>query len=379
MIHQSPCKNDQLSTDAPLFRFFGAHPREDGVVFRLLAPGAEQISVCGDFNGWDVLRHPMQQALRDGVWELYLKQKGLLGSRYKFFVQGKGGGAFKSDPFGFEEENNENGASVITNLWEYPWRDGGWMQYRKQQDLKEAMLIYRVDARWWRRHGDGSPYNYGELASELIPYAKQMGYTHVALFGVAGGLCDALGTPDALYAPGPRLGKPWELMALVDSMHEAGLGVIFGWCPTSFLACEHGLGALDDTPFYEKSAAGIKRAFDLQRAEVRDYLIANAEFWVTQYHVDGLWIDGASADPDEADFWRTLQEIFKDGYPDVMLLSGTASIRSTLMGSEFGDPWTTGCERPLAWELLSQNMHAAKQLCEAEQNHSYLSRTRRAQ
>lgn len=378
MIHQSPCKNDRRFTDAPPFRFFGAHPREDGVVFRLLAPGAEHISVCGDFNGWDVFCHPMQRASQSGVWELHLQSDTLLGSRYKFFVQGQGKGVFKSDPFGFEAENNANGASVISDPWEYPWRDGGWMQYRKQKNAGEARLIYGVDARWWRRHGNGSPYNYAEIASELIPYAKQMGYTHVALFGVTGGLCDALDTPDALYAPNPSLGKPQELMALVDSMHEAGLGVILGWSPTSFLACEHGLGELDGTPLYEKNTVGVRRAFDLHRTEVRDHLTANAQFWAAQYHADGLWIDGDPADPDEAELWNALQALFKDGLSDVMLLSEISSVQFTLMGSEFGDPWERGCERPLAWELLSQDMHADRQLCEAKQNHSYLSRTRRA-
>lgn len=363
------------------YEYFGVHSVRDGIgyTFRVFAPGADSVSVCGDFNGWDPHATPMQRVGEGGVWETAVQQELPASCKYKYFLCRGGEGCFKSDPFGFGAEKSQNAASVVVDP-EYPWRDGGWLSYRKKCNdcgggSDQTIHAYRVDPLWWRRHGDGSLYSWGDLASELIPYAKQMGYTHLELLGVIGGLSAADGIPDALFAPSPLQGEPWELMSLIDSAHEAGLGVLLDWNPYCFAAGEHGLECFDGTPLFERVGGEEDcRLFDLEKTEVLDFLTANALFWARIYHVDGLSVVPARKPWEGAE--ALLQELrarVRNDIPDVMLLfGGERNVKASRMGNEFGDVWTEGCERPLAWWLLDQCMHAEAQLSLARENHARL-------
>ena len=368
-----------FSRDA--YESFGAHPTKDktGYVFRVFAPNADSVSVCGDFNGWDPHVTPMQRAGESGIWETIVKGAFPNACKYKYFLRRGDWGVFKSDPFGTHVEKHPNAASVIAEL-DHPWRDGGWLSYRAKRFVGKArtaqtIAIYRVDPLWWKRHHDGSPYRLGELTSTLIPYAKQMGYTHIELLGVIGGFSARSGIPDALFAPSPFLGKPRELMSLIDSAHEAGMGVILDWNPYCFAAGEHGLAELDGTPLFEGTRReGEACFFDPKKPGVLDLLTANALFWASKYHADGLSVAPYQEQEGTASLLRTVRTRMRAKFPDVMLLSGKESNTTrALMGSEFGDTWTEGCERALAWWLLEQSMHAKAQLSKAIKKHSHLS------
>lgn len=393
-LETQPIKQTLLSASAlsdRAYEYLGAHFCENGrgCTFRVFAPHAESVSLCGDFNSWDPRVNPMQRVSSSGIWELFVDKELAARCKYKYFLrrEGDGRGAFKSDPFGFGAEKRPNAASVVEDLDRYPWRDDGWMAYRKKYFAREKIAeqpihIYQMDPVWWKRRGDGSLYGYGELASELIPYVKQMGYTHVELLGVTCGFTAEKNIPDALYAPSPALGEPWELMAFVDSMHEAGVGVILRWNPFCFAASEHGLSDFDGAPLYECGAERANvRFFDLEKAEVQSFLVSNALFWAKKYHADGLSIDPRvqknseiDSRSSETDFLQLLDTHIAAQCPDVMTVIGKApKIKISLMGSEFGDVWTEMSERPLCWSLLDQYTHAEMQMFTAKQNHFYLS------
>ena len=377
MTKESPCKKRPLPSLASGGAYLGLHVAEDrsGVVFRVLAPHAESVSVCGDFNGWDLDRHPMQRISADGIWELVFSGELPVDCKYKYFLRRGERGSFKADPFGREVEKSPGGASVAELPLAFPWRDAGWLRYRKERFFRKdggsSLCIYGVDPLWWRRQGDGSPYGYRELAEELIPYVKQMGFTHVELLGVTGGLRIAGSATDALYAPMPLMGSPRDLKALIDSMHEAGVGVILDWNPFFFAASEHGLSEFDGERLFEaEGERGSLRAFDLKNPAIREQLIQNALFWIEEYHADGLSV-ASERDPSFLAAWKAS---VRGAFPDVMTLAGQArGARYTLMGSEFGDAWSEGFQRPLAWDLLDQHMHAEAQLRTARENHFYLS------
>ena len=364
------------------YEYFGVHPLKNngGYIFRVFAPNAESVSVCADFNSWDPRTTPMKRVEESGVWEAVVKEELPCACKYKYFLRRGGSGSFKADPFGTCVENHRNAASVITAL-NCIRRDGSWLAYRKsrfQGRMQKEMPInlYRIDPLWWRRHGNGSFYRWGELASELLPYVKQMGFTHVELLGTVGGASAEKGLPDALFAPSPLLGEPRELMEFIDSAHEAGIGVILSWNPYCFAASEQGLANFDGTPLFESAdGEGDHRFFDLEKPATSELLTANALFWAKQYHADGLSVADAPANRSGADgFLKRLKARMRVKTPDVMLLwGGESNVRATLMGSEFGDPWERGCQRSLSWQLLDQHMHAERQLLTARENHSFLS------
>ena len=379
------------ATDA--YEYFGAHLAKDkkSCVFRVYAPNADRVSVCGDFNSWDPRVTPMQRISETGIWEAIVEGGIPSHCKYKYFVRGIEKNAFKSDPFGVCAEKNFNAASAIEPVEEYSWRDGGWLAYRKGRFTREAMEeqpihVYRMDPLFWKRHGDGAPYSCRELASDLIPYVKQMGYTHVELLGVTGGSSHDGKAVDALFAPSPCFGEPWELMALIDSMHEAGIGVILSWSPFAFAASEHGLSEFDGTFLYEyETEQGSVRHFDLGKAEVQSLLLSSALFWTKQYHADGLSVkpsvvakisEGGKKNPRgrEIAFLRKLHTRMATEAPDVMIITEkTAGIRISMMGSEIGDTWEEGRERELSWQLLDERENAEKQLFTAKANHKSLS------
>ena len=294
-------------TNYMAYEYLGVHITEKGTVFRVWAPNAEKVFVVGDFNEWTE-EHPMERTTKGGIWECVLPE-GLCkpGDKYKYKIYGNGRVVCKSDPYGVEAEIPPNTATVISDIDGYKWRDSGWLNHRKKSAGKFAsqpINIYEIHLGSWKRHEDGSYYTYSELAAELAPYVKQMGYTHIELMPIMEHPFDGSWGYQvcSYYAPTARYGTPKEFMAFVDSMHEAGIGVILDWVPAHFPKDEHGLYEFDGKPLYEyqgwdrieHDGWGTRR-FDVGRNEVECFLISNAMFWIEKYHVDGLRVDAVAS------------------------------------------------------------------------------------
>jgi 1,4-alpha-glucan branching enzyme len=276
-----------------------------GVRFAVWAPNAEVVSVVGDFNDWDAHRHPMR--LRTGgIWELFIPAAGE-GTCYKYSIRSRFLGYYqqKADPYGFQSEVPPKSASVVCDLSRYTWNDEQWMQERGRKDyLKEPMSIYELHLGSWMRGPHNSYLTYRELASTLVEYVKQMGYTHIELmppmehpFSGSWGY-QVIG----YYAPTARFGTPHDFKYFIDSCHRGGIGVIIDWVPAHFPKDAHGLAFFDGTALYEHEdpRKGEHRdwgtlIFNFGRNEVRTFLISNALFWLSEYHIDGLRVDAVAS------------------------------------------------------------------------------------
>lgn len=349
-------------TNPRAFAYLGAHPQANGhILFRVYAPNAETASVCGDFNEWDPERHPMQR-LSDGVWEISIPSDTVgVGDLYKYCITRGGERIYKSDPYAFASQKPPDSASVICDLDSYAWRDTGWMRYRRDRftrknAVRQPINVYELHAGSWKRHGDGSLYSYRDLAADLLPYVKQMGYTHVELMPIAEHPNDDSWGYQVCgyYAPTARYGAPEDLMAFVDTMHEGGIGVILDWVPAHFPKDEHGLARFDGTPLYEyndpsRAATSWETLyFDIGRPEVQSFLISCAVFWAEKYHVDGLRTDavasmlyldfdrregewepnmlGDNRNLDAIAFFQKLNSRMSAEFPDVMMIAEDSSI-----------------------------------------------------
>jgi len=288
----------------------GAHPRVvegvPGVSFAVWAPNARSVSVVGDFNDWDGRRHPMLRISPNGFWETFVPGLGL-GALYKFELHGPDGALqpLKADPFAFRCERAPGTASIVHGLPAYAWGDGSWMAARRSRQVHQAPLsIYELHLGSWRRRPDGSYMSYQEIAADLAPYASWLGFTHVQLLPVMEHPYDPSWgyQPLGLFAPTSRFGGPEDFKAFVDTLHQAGLGVILDWVPAHFPADAHGLARFDGTCLYEHADPRQGRHMDwgtliynYGRTEVQNYLIANALFWLDQFHVDGLRVDAVAS------------------------------------------------------------------------------------
>ena len=363
--------------DGASHTYFGFHTEGDRATFRLWAPRADEVFLCGDFNGWSVTATPMQP-LEGGVWEVTLPASAVqAGQTYKYFLRRGEGGAFKADPYGTQMQRPPESASVIPTSEAYPWRDGGWMAYRKGRfsrsaAKKQPVNIYEVHLGSWQRREDGTPCTYGEIAAELIPYVKQMGYTHVELMPIAEHHEDgSLGYEvSGFFAPTARYGSPTELKRLIDGLHEAGIGVILDWTPAHFGVEAHGLCNFDGEPLYEYSdpkktvTPWGSRRFDLGRGEVRSFLLSNAMYWIGEFHADGLRVSSADAmlfpsgegdgDPVAIDFLRELNRRLEAEYPDVMTFA------ESVLGADFV---TDGVPRGLGFTLFWDAPQIRQGLC----------------
>jgi 1,4-alpha-glucan branching enzyme len=284
------------------------HGGVEGTAFAVWAPTAASISLVGDFNGWDGRIHPMRRMGSSGVWELFLPEVGE-GARYKFEVRPASGGPpmLKADPYAFRTELPPNNASLVHRIDNYTWGDAGWLNARAARDVRRAPLsIYEVHLGSWRREGGGDnrALTYRELAPQLVEYVQQLGFTHVELLPVAehpfGGSWGY--QVSNYYAPTARYGSPDDFRFLVDSLHQAGIGVLVDWVPAHFPRDIWALARFDGTALYEY--ADPRRGeqpdwgtlvFNLARHEVRNFLVSNALFWAEQYHVDGLRVDAVAS------------------------------------------------------------------------------------
>ncbi len=285
----------------------GAHPRivqgRDGVHFAVWAPAAERVSVVGDFNDWDGLRHPMARAGSRGVWELFLPGVGA-GALYKYEILTAAGDLLhKADPVAFAAEAPPRTASVVSAGHDFEWTDAEWMERREERRwAREPLSIYEVHPGSWRRGPGGEPLGWRRLAHELAEYAAGLGFTHVELMAVAEHPFDGSWgyQVTGYFAPTARLGPPEDFAYFVDHLHGRGLGVILDWVPGHFPEDAHGLARFDGTPLYESADLGLHPdwgtlTFDFGRPEVRAFLQSNALFWLERFHVDGLRVDAVSS------------------------------------------------------------------------------------
>ncbi|PTY35717.1 1,4-alpha-glucan branching enzyme [Saccharospirillum sp. MSK14-1] len=280
----------------------GEH-RVDGVRFALWAPAASSVSVIGHFNDWDVRRHPMQRH-DDGIWRLFIP--GLVaGDDYKFALTDAQGNRLphKADPVGFQARQFPQFNSVITDPHQYTWQDSRWCDRSLAAIQAQPMSIYEVHVGSWKRP-DGQPLTYRQLADQLIPYALDLGFTHLEFLPLMEHPYDGSWgyQPLGLFAPTSRYGTPDDFKYLVDQCHQAGLGVILDWVPAHFPADEHGLARFDGSPLYED--ADPQRGwhpdwqtyiYDFAKPEVRDFLIASALYWLDVFHIDALRVDAVAS------------------------------------------------------------------------------------
>ena len=291
------------------YRYFGAHIEtragESGVVFRVWAPHAAAISVVGDFNSWKPGSHPMHKVDQDSVWELFIpgmKEYDV----YKYCVTTRAGDlVYKADPYAFHAETRPSNGSKVYDLNGFAWHDAAWQEAQKKADvINGPMNIYEMHTGSWKTKGENIPYNYSELADQLIPYITEMGYTHVELLPVMEYPFDGSWgyQVTGYFAPTSRYGTPKDLMAFVDKLHAAGIGVIMDWVPAHFPKDQFGLYRFDGEPCYEDP--NPKRGehkewgtmvFDFGRSEVQSFLISSALYWLEQYHIDGLRVDAVAS------------------------------------------------------------------------------------
>ncbi|MEK7859706.1 MAG: 1,4-alpha-glucan branching protein GlgB [Elusimicrobiota bacterium] len=294
-----------------LWEKLGAHPMKHGdkagTYFAVWAPNAKKVTVIGDFNGWNKTKHPLKPRASSGIWEGFVAGVGA-GALYKYYISSHQAGhkVEKADPMALRFETPPKTASVVWGL-DYDWKDGAWMKSRGERNQLEAPLsIYEVHlASWMHVPEEGDrPLTYKELAVRLTEYVKKMGFTHVEFMPVMehpfGGSWGYQVT--GYFAPTSRFGTPQEFMALVDALHNAGIGVILDWVPSHFPTDEHGPGFFDGTHLYEHSdpRQGFhpdwkSSIFNFGRSEVRAFLISDALFWLEKYHIDCLRVDAVAS------------------------------------------------------------------------------------
>ncbi len=297
-----------------LWERLGAHPMThegaEGVFFAVWAPNARRVSVVGPFNDWDGRRAVMRSRGASGVWEIFIP--GLTaGAPYKYEIKGQDGRLLplKADPMGFGSEHPPETASIVRDLRGRDWADGAWMQARAARNAVDAPIsVYEVHLPSWRRaespHWAGRPLSWRELAEQLVPYARDMGFTHIETMPVSEYPFDGSWgyQPVGLYAPTIRHGAPDEFRDFVEACHAAGLGLIIDWVPAHFPSDAHGLGRFDGSALYEH--ADPREGFhpdwntliyNYGRREVANFLIANALYWLREHHIDGLRVDAVAS------------------------------------------------------------------------------------
>ncbi|MEB3357314.1 MAG: 1,4-alpha-glucan branching enzyme [Synechococcales bacterium] len=362
-----------------IYEKLGAHSTEingvAGVYFAVWAPNARNVSVLGDFNHWDGRQHQMRRT-GNGVWDLFIPEIGV-GEHYKYEIKNHHGHIYeKSDPYGFQQEVRPKTASIVTDLDSYTWHDADWLEQRRHTDpLTQPISVYEVHLGSWLhgaaaepgQHVDGAIapvvhpsdldiggrfLTYRELAEKLIPYVKELGFTHIELLPVAEHPFDGSWgyQVTGYYACTSRFGTPEDFMYFVDQCHQNGIGVIVDWVPGHFPKDGHGLAFFDGTHLYEyaDTRKGEHKewgtlVFNYGRNEVRNFLVANALFWFDKYHIDGIRVDavasmlyldyfrkdgewvtnqyGGREHIEAADFLRQMNHVLFSYYPGVLSIA----------------------------------------------------------
>ena len=291
-------------------------------VFRVWAPNADSVRLVSDFTSWD--NGLLMDRISDGgIWEIKVSaNESLDGKFYKYKIWNKGNAFYKADPYAFYSQTNMQTASIVANIDDFVWNDKNWLNYRKKLFQKNTITkskdpycsfplnIYEMHLGSWKTKDgesniDGNHYlNYRQIADDLAPYLKKMGFTHVELLPVMEHPYDGSWgyQVTGYYAPTSRFGTPADFMYFVNKLHECGIGVILDWVPAHFPKDAHGLYEFDGQPLYEYQGEDRKehkvwgtRFFDVGREEVQSFLISNALFWLRKYHIDGLRIDAVAS------------------------------------------------------------------------------------
>jgi 1,4-alpha-glucan branching enzyme len=351
-----------------LYERLGAHPMElegvAGTSFAVWAPNARRVSVVGAFNFWDGRRHAMRKH-PGGVWEIFIPDV-REGDVYKYEILGPNGELLplKTDPLGFRAEKLPGTASIVHDPTRFEWDDEAWMQGREGRNALDApMAIYEVHLGSWRRNPDGSYYTYDQLAEELVPYVAEMGYTHVEFLPPTEHPFDGSWgyQPLGLFAPTSRFGTPDDFKGLVDAFHREGIGVFIDWVPAHFPEDSHGLALFDGTHLYDHADPRQGRhpdwgtlVFNYGRPEVRNYLLSNALFWLSEYHIDGLRVD-AVASMLYLDYSREPGEWVPNvhgGNENLEAVSFLQRTNEVVFGRHAGA--TTLAEESTAWPMVSR-------------------------
>ena len=348
-------------THYDIYKKLGAHPSQEngekGYFFGVWAPNAAQVYVIGDFNEWKEESNPMvRMEESDGIWTAFIPgvQEGSL---YKFLIlTPEGRKIFKADPFANYAEFRPGTASRTTDLSTFRWTDQKWLEDRSRKNLyEEPMAVYECHIGSWMKHPshpDGGFYTYREFGDRLLEYLKEMKYTHIELMGIAEHPFDGSWgyQVTGYYAPTARYGTPEDFMYLINLMHRNGIGVILDWVPAHFCPDEHGLACFDGQCIFEdpdprkgQHPDWGTRIFNLAKNEVKNFLIANALYWIREFHVDGLRVDavasmlyldygkkdgewvaninGGNENLDAIEFFKHLNSVVRGTYPDVMMIA----------------------------------------------------------
>jgi 1,4-alpha-glucan branching enzyme len=345
-------------THLHMYEQMGAHLVEKdgvkGVRFAVWAPNAIRVSVVGDFNQWDGRRHVMRFHPGNGIWELFIP--GLVeGDIYKYEIKTRYQDYMvsKADPVEFAGEMRPKNASVVWDINKYRWQDDDWMAKRPAlQAYDQPMSIYELHLGSWKLKEGWEWYTYRDLARELVPYVKDLGFTHIELLPIAEHPFDGSWgyQVTGFFAPTSRFGTPDDFMAFVDACHQAGIGVLIDWVPAHFPTDEHGLGFFDGTHLYEHADPRQGShpdwgtyIFNYGRKEVSQFLVSNALFWLDKYHIDGLRVDavasmlyldfsrkqgewianryGGRENLEAIDFIRRFNDVVHEYFPDVLTIA----------------------------------------------------------
>lgn len=347
-----------------------SHEGVEGVYFAVWAPNARRVSVIGDFNEWDGRRHPMRNNPGCGVWEMFVPGIGD-GAIYKFEIRGADGNLLpeKTDPYAFRCEHPPRTAAVVHGLPENSWKDQDWMERRAEACERSAPIsIYEVHMGSWKsvpEDGD-RPLTYREMADQLIPYVKDLGFTHLELLPITEFPFDGSWgyQPIGLFAPTSRFGTPEDFRYFMEQCHQEGLGVILDWVPGHFPEDAHGLGWFDGSHLYEHADPRQGRHMDwgtliynYGRAEVANYLLSNALFWLEQYHLDGLRVD-AVASMLYLDYSREDGEWIANehgGNENLEAIDFLKRLNEVVYGRNPGA--FTAAEESTAWPMVSRPVH----------------------
>jgi len=293
-----------------IYRYLGANVHEidgvNGILFGVWAPNAERVSVVGDFNRWDGRCHPMRARGGSGVWELFIPDlpPGIL---YKFEIRNRASGEIyvKSDPYGKQFEIRPNTASVVIDHIGYQWKDTQWIQQRQQHDwLHKPMSIYEVHLSSWRRGPEGELLNYRDMAHQLVNHVQEMGFSHIELLPVTEHPYDPSWgyQTTGYFAPTSRFGSPDDFRYFVDYCHQHNIGVFVDWVPAHFPKDAHGLARFDGTALYEHEDPRKGEHLDWStliynygRNEVKNLLLSSANYWLEEFHIDGLRVDAVAS------------------------------------------------------------------------------------